>query len=257
MDDAQRARRRIAADLSALGVPEGGTLLVHSSLRSLGPVAGGAETVILGLLDALGAEGTLLLPALSYATVDRANPVFDRAHTPSCVGALSEHFRTRPGTRRSLHPTHSVCGVGPAAERLLDAHPLDDTPCGAHSPFRGLRDEGGRVLMLGCGLAPNTSMHAVEELVEPPYLFAGAVTYRLRDLSGDERAYRCRRHGFVGYAQRYERLEHLLADDELRAGPVLRATAHLVDCRALWRVAEAALRRDPLCFVEPTGPTGC
>jgi len=81
---------------------------VHTSLRSLGKVPGGAETVVRGLLYALGENGTLLTPALSYASVGVNNPVFDVLHTPSCVGALPEYFRTRPGTIRSVHPTHSV-----------------------------------------------------------------------------------------------------------------------------------------------------
>ena len=33
--------------------------------------------------------------------------------------------------------------------------------------------------MLGCGLQPNTSMHAIEEMVKPPYLFGPPLTYHL------------------------------------------------------------------------------
>ncbi|MBN1371221.1 MAG: AAC(3) family N-acetyltransferase [Anaerolineaceae bacterium] len=51
---------QLVSDLLALGVRPGGVLLVHSSLRSLGPVDGGAEAVVKGLLEALGARGTLL-----------------------------------------------------------------------------------------------------------------------------------------------------------------------------------------------------
>ena len=102
---------KIKADLQELGVKNGDNLLVHSSLRSLGKVEGGAETVIRGMLEALGGEGTLLFPALSYVAVNAANPVFDVRNTPSCVGALPEYFRTRPGTVRSLHPTHSMSGI--------------------------------------------------------------------------------------------------------------------------------------------------
>ena len=83
-----------------LGVRPGGVLLVHASLRSLGPLDGGAETVVLSLLEALCPQGTLLMPALSYATVGPQSPIFNVAATPSCVGALSEYFRIRPGTIR-------------------------------------------------------------------------------------------------------------------------------------------------------------
>jgi aminoglycoside 3-N-acetyltransferase len=54
----------------------------------------------------------------------------------------------------------------------------DVTPCGENSPYFKLREKAGQILFLGCGLKPNTSMHAVEELVEPPYLYDGWVDYR-------------------------------------------------------------------------------
>ena len=122
MLDEQKTQIQIANDLTALGLREGGVGLVHASLRSLGTVPGGAETVVCGLLRALGENGTLLMPALSYASVGINNPIFDVLHTPSCVGALPEYFRTRPSTIRSVHPTHSVCGVGSKAESLLNEH---------------------------------------------------------------------------------------------------------------------------------------
>jgi len=248
--DGTHARSRIAGDLLAAGLRPGGAVLVHSSLRSLGHVSGGPETVVRGLLDALGPEVTLLMPALSYATVGADNPVFDVRQTHSCVGAISEHFRTRAGTMRSVNPTHSVCGVGPQAERLLGRHQLDETPCGPSSPFRALRDAGGQILMLGCGLAPNTSMHAVEELAEPPYLFGDTIEYRVVLADGTETRLRCRRHAFRGFVQRYDRIAQVLPVGATRVGSVLEATAHVIECEPMWEVAKAALRKDPLYFVD-------
>jgi len=242
---------RIARDLLALGVRPGGVILMHSSLSSLGHTPGGPETVIQGLLAALGPEGTLLLPALSYDLVTREQPVFDVARTPSCVGAIPEYFRTRPGSRRSVHPTHSVCGVGPLAEAILSDHDLDRTPVGEHSPFRKLRDLGGQLLFLGCGLRPNTSMHGVEELAMPPYLFGPDIEYRIILADGQERHVTHRRHGFAGWWQKYDRMGTLLAKgSELRVGPVLQATAHLVECAPLWAKALRAMEKDPFYFVE-------
>jgi len=240
----------IAAALRSLGVRPGGSLLVHSSLRALGRVPGGAETVVRGLLAALGEDGTLLLPALSYELVRSSNPVFDVRGTPSNMGLIPEHFRLRPGTQRSIHPTHSVCAVGPRAEHLLGAHLEDSTPVGPHSPFRRLRDAGGQILMLGCSLRPNTSMHGVEELVEPHYLFGEPLTYRLTLWDGSVIAKTYRRHGFQGWEQRYDRVGEVLREPHLKEGPVLAAQCHLIEAAALWDAAEAALRRDPLYFVD-------
>ncbi len=241
---------RIKADLKKLGVEENDRLLVHSSLRSLGEVPGGAETVIRGLLEALGPDGTLLFPALSYRDVNRENPVFDVRNTPCCVGALPEYFRTRPGTLRSVHPTHSVSGIGKDAEKLLGDHVKDTTSCGPHSPFRKLRETGGHILFIGCGIHPNTSMHAVEELVEPVYLFTDPDDYRILLPDGTETRMRVRRHNFKGWSQMYERLGALMDGEHLRHGKVLQAECFLMDIPCMWEKALAALRENPLYFVR-------
>jgi len=249
----EQAIERIEAHLAEAGLRPGGAALVHSSLKSMRYVPGGPETVVQGLLHALGSGGTLLMPALTYLTVNADHPVFDVRGSPSCVGAVPEHFRTRPGTLRSVNPTHSVCGIGPHAEALLGTHHMDETPAGPHSPYAGLRDAGGQVVFLGCGLRPNTSMHGVEELVEPTYLFGGTMTYRVVLADGRETHMTCRCHAFKGWRQRYDRLGALLEGGELRTGRVLNAEVHVVDAQALWQKAEAALRRDPFFFVERVG----
>ncbi len=247
--------RHLCSDLRALGIAEGDTILVHSSLRSLGPLPGKkAETVVQALLQVLGPEGTLLFPALSYDSVTEENPVFDVRNSPCCVGGLPEYFRTRPGTIRSIHPTHSVAGTGKNAAFLLRGHEQDTTSCGPNSPFRKLRDAGTWVLFLGCGIASNTSMHAVEELVDPPYLHKGPVEYRIILADGSETKMRVRRHDFKGYAQAYARLARMLEPGtELRRGPVLSADCTLMSIPALWEKGYAALKRDPFAFVWKYG----
>ena len=250
MNEQVQAEIQIANDLTALGIRSGGVLLVHASLRSLGKVAGGAETVVRGLLRALQENGTLLMPALSYRYTTVNTPVFDHQDTRSCVGALPEYFRTRANTTRSIHPTHSVSGVGALAERILENHSLDTTPCGTHSPFYRLREMSGQILFLGCGLRPNTSMHAVEEIVEPPYLFGQPVDYRIILSTDKEMTMRVKRHDFWEWKQRYDRLAPLLDEDGLKRGKVLDATCDLVDCEQMWERALTALKRDPFFFVE-------
>ena len=233
-----------------LGVRLGGVLLVHSSLRSLGPLEGGAETVVLSLLEALGPQGTLLMPALSYRTVGPKSPLFNVITTPSCVGALPEYFRTRPGTLRSVHPTHSVSGVGPLVNSLLGEHIRSTTPCGPYSPFARLPEANGQILFLGCGLRPNTSMHAVEERVEPVYLYGDVTDYQVILADGSQQRMVVRNHGFEGWSQRYDRLAQHLSAPALRQGNILSASCYLVDAPAMWAAALAALHEDPLCFVE-------
>jgi len=241
---------RFVNDLFELGVRPGGVLLVHSSLKSLGLVPGGPETVIRGLLEILGVEGTLLMPSLTFQTVSRAHPIFDVRSTPSCVGVIPEYFRLRSGTIRSLHPTHSVCAAGPLSGELIDNHLWDRTPCGSYSPFHKLPNFNGQILMLGCGLKPNTSMHAIEERVVPPYLFNPPVTYTITDENGKTFKKNYTIHNFVSWKQRYDRVSQVLKAPDLRSGLVSNAESHLIEAKELMEQVLKKLKRDPYFFVD-------
>ncbi|MPN36354.1 hypothetical protein SDC9_183863 [bioreactor metagenome] len=84
---------KICSDLEALGLHYGDSVLVHSSYKALGyEGSDGIKTFIDALRDVLGKDGTLLLPSLSYSTVNRARPFFDIRSTPCCVGDIPEFF---------------------------------------------------------------------------------------------------------------------------------------------------------------------
>ena len=161
----------LSRDFEALGLRRGDMVLMHSSFRALGPIAGGIGTLISELMHVLGPKGTLVIPTLSYAWVTEDNPVFDARKTRSCIGAVPEYFRQLPGVCRSLSPTHSAAALGRLARDVTQDQLQDQTPVGPHSPFRRVAQAGGKLLFLGCGLAPNTSIHGAEELAEVPYLF--------------------------------------------------------------------------------------
>ena len=250
MGDSLKTAKEISDELLALGVRKDGVLLVHSSFGSIKRKASNPEVMILALRDALGEKGTLMMPALSYEIVTETSPEFNILTTPSNVGYLTEYFRNRPGTTRSMHPTHSVCATGSKAVEMLSDHRLDITPVGKNSPFRKLMEMKGQILMLGCGLRPSTSMHGVEELVTPPYLYGGEITYRLIDEHGDTKSKRYRKHGFKGWNQRYDRLEEILISPELQKGKVAGTDTYLIEASALWEKGKKALDKDPLFFVD-------
>jgi aminoglycoside 3-N-acetyltransferase len=154
----------IAADLRSLGLGTGDRVVVHSSLRAVGPVEGGADAIVDALLDVLGPEGLLMVPAFTYATKR-----FDPAVEPGRTGALAEAVRLRPGAVRSLHPTHSVAALGAGARELCAGHE-DLAATDVDSPLDRLARAGGYVLLLGVGHIADTTVHVGEFRASAPYL---------------------------------------------------------------------------------------
>ncbi len=170
---------RLRQDLRAIGVVPGSTVMVHSSLKAIGWVLGGAPTVIRALLGVIGDEGNLAMPAATPDCTDPAGwrnppvpqawleevrnhlPVFDIRTTPTTMGAIPEAFRTWPGTVRSNHPLESVCVRGPDAVALTRDHPL----AFSEGPFARLYDLDSLVLLLGVGFNRCTALHFAESLV--------------------------------------------------------------------------------------------
>jgi aminoglycoside 3-N-acetyltransferase len=159
-------RADLCAALCDLGLAAGDSLIVHSACRTLGPVEGGADTVLDALLEVIGPGGNLVLPTFNY-TRPLPEPHFDPAETPARTGILPELGRRRPGAVRSLHPTHSVAVIGPAAEALTRDHHRCRA-LGVGSPIDRLAQRGGKVLLIGVGHTSNSTIHVAEEHAQLP-----------------------------------------------------------------------------------------
>ena len=173
----------LVADLRRLGIATGDVVMVHASLRSIGPVEQGAAGVIDALDAAVGRNGTLLMPLGArddWAWVNQ-RPEPERAHllrdtvpfdcltTPADpdVGVLAEVFRQRPGTVVSDHPEGRFGARGSLAEELLADVPWDDY-YGPGSPLERFLHAGGKVLRLGADLDTLTVLHHAEYLAPVP-----------------------------------------------------------------------------------------
>ncbi len=178
-----QTRKSLAHDFVTIGLKPRMNVMVHSSLSAIGWVLGGAPTVVRALLDVLGKDGTLIMPAATPLCADPRSwddltipepwveevrehlPLFDLATTPTTVGAIAECFRTWPGTLRSDHPLSSVCGNGPLAKQIVSQHALGFSE-GNGTPFEQVYDLECWILLLGVGFNRCTALHFAESRVE-------------------------------------------------------------------------------------------
>ena len=167
--------KKLTQDFTNLGIEKGDTLFIHSSFKSLGPVADGAGTVIAALEETVGQNGLILMPSFNLRpSREERVASWDVATTPSTVGWLTEFFRQMPGTYRSDHYSHAVTARGRDAEAFVadhlrqegyqspwDLHPWGKT-YGTHSPmFRAYKTDG-KLLMIGVDYETSTYIHLVE-----------------------------------------------------------------------------------------------
>jgi aminoglycoside 3-N-acetyltransferase len=160
----------LCEDLRRAGIAAGDSLIVHSSMKAIGPVEGGPQAVVASLLDSIGDTGTLLIPTFTNPQPDSN---FDVLRTPSRLGLISETFRTTDAVQRSAHPTHAVSARGRHVEWLDGHHRVSGL--GADSPLHRAAMGGAIVLMIGCGFTSCSVVHVAEAIVRVPYL--GRVWY--------------------------------------------------------------------------------
>lgn len=251
-------RTRLAEALAELGVSAGDVLLVHSSLKAIGPAEGGADGLIDALLEAIGPRGLLAVPTHTWAVVNDKQPVWHELYTPSHVGVLTNVLRRRPGAVRSLHSSHSVAAIGPRAAEFCEGHERDSTPCSPTSPYGRLLEWNGKVLLIGVDLTCCTYFHCLEEIAGLGEIWSLDPVARERyliDVSG--RVIRTTIRGHKDYkSDNYGRLEA-----ELTSAGVIRRTAlgnssmMVVDARAAADYLVPRFRANPyLCWDQDPNP---
>lgn len=241
----------LLSDLAQSGLKQSDTIIVHSSMKSIGDVEGRADTVLDVFMEYFGRDGLFAMPTLSWSNVNASQPIYNVKETPSVVGLLPELFRKRPGVLRSLHPTHSMAAYGPNADAFLEGHERFDTPAGPYSPWRRLLIADAKIVFLGTSIVCNTFLHGVEEWGNA----ADILTDYHENLfsigeNGISHAVPSRRH-MGDHSKYYDRLEPhfraLGALSEFRFGDAL---CKVLDARAISRYTIDLLAREPKAFTD-------
>lgn len=146
--------------------------MVHASMRAVGPIVGGAATMIHALLDRLGPTGTLAAYVdfeKFYEDDEPEIPAFDAriAQAARDHGVLHEMLRIWPGALRSAHPDAGIAAIGGQAEYVVNPHPLQ-YGYGTGTPLERLYEMDAQILMLGAPLDTISLLHYAEHIANIP-----------------------------------------------------------------------------------------
>lgn len=178
------SRRSLVADFRRLGVRPGDVVMLHASVRSVGPIIGGPDQIHLALEDAVTSAGTVLMYVSCprfYDEVGRGNlrpeeeervlaelPPFDplTARAAQDHGILAEFFRTWPGTAVNHHVARFAVR-GRRADYLLSEQPWDFA-FGRGSILDRFVELDGRIALVGSDHDNVSFLHYVEHVADLP-----------------------------------------------------------------------------------------
>lgn len=179
MSDIIYNKEMLVKYLKDMGIKSTDALLVHSSMKSIGEVEGGADTVVDALMEAV-CDGMLMLPTHTWAQMSEEYNTFDPATERACTGIIPNIFMKRLGVVRSLHPTHSMAVWGKTtvevdgvmrtitADEYIAGEEFMTTPCAPKGCWGRLLDIDAKILLLGVNHVKNTFIHAVGEMFDVP-----------------------------------------------------------------------------------------
>lgn len=173
-----------------MGMGKGSVVFVHSSMTEFYNFDGSGLELIEKIINIIGEEGTLMMPAYPKDKFSRLNDctdiAFDVNTTSSGAGYLSEVFRNYPGVRRSINLQHSVCAYGKKADYFTNEHYLSLTAWDKKSPYYKMCQEKTLIFAFGLPYFLGTVIHCTESLLKDKYVyfdkfFTKEITYRYID----------------------------------------------------------------------------
>ena len=241
------------------GLHDGDVVLVHSAMRTLGRVRGGADTVVSALLEVIGERGTLVVPTFTFVHEVEDDPIIDPRSDPSEMGAITEAARTHPRALRSAAYRHSFAAIGRHAEVIAGVDPSLSV-FDLRSSFGVMLALNTQILMLGMTYASCTSFHFAEWLCEVPYRRVIPLDVKVRRADGTvvpQAVTDYQPHSYTGTRRPdFNRMGRMLEERRLVGiAAVGNAVARRFAMRDLIDLAQAEADKDYNVFRTPEGGT--
>ena len=252
----------IKAQIDNIFIPKGAPIIMHTSLRSIGKIEGGAEALLDILVDKIVSEGGLLIiPTHTWDNLGNDCPTLDLTKKEANLGAFPLVALNDPRGYRTDNPTHSAVIFGDRSQaiRLASNESKVDTPVAPDSIYGRLYDEDGYVLLVGVTLNKNTYLHSVEEALDFPDRMLSEYTDVSVKYSDGSLEHRCIRlfdesvHGDVSH--KYDIYEPVfreagaISDYLIGEAPVMLCSCKIMR-DSLAEFADSIPESDPITYLE-------
>jgi len=250
------SKEMIKEGLSRLGLKEGDVAIFHSNLRALAAPRDlvkapecGVHLVIDAFVETAGPSGLVIVPTLT-ATFASGQPgpgqyAFDPKETPSRVGSITDRFWRRPEARRSAHPTHSLAAIGDRADLFVKDHENGST-FDRKGPYGRYADWDGYICFFGTDMRTNTTIHAVEDWMDLPYMAVAYARVKQRDGSVKDVKVTKSPAGCRDFYRKDSKVERLVnGSGIIRSTQIGLATVQLMRAQELVDIVWDGILRDP------------
>lgn len=241
-------------NLSKMGLKPTDSLMIHSSMKSIGQVDGGADTVVDAFMEYFR-DGMVMMPTHTWAQMSEEYNVFDPKTEEACVGIIPNIFMKREGVIRSLHPTHSMAVCGDGAKEYVKDEENCTTPCTPGGCWDRLRDIEAKILLIGVNHIKNTYIHSVEEVFDvPERLTERPVDFRIKMPDGSLKSVSVHRH-YNPYTDHISESYHKLTKAFYETGAAKKVTfgdarCILCDAKKIYEVTGTILSNRLNCLME-------
>lgn len=244
-------KKDIFSQLQQMGILPTDTVLIHTSLKAVGEVEGGAEGFIDAFCEYLS-EGLFIVPTHTWASVYAERPVYDVRTTVPCIGVVPKLAAFRPDGIRSLHPTHSVWAHGKEAAAYVEGEENAGSPGAPGYCWDQLADRGAKILLIGVKHDRDTFIHSVDEYAQVENRIGEPFTVQITDHNGQVmernfRPHKCSRTNDV--SQFYVNFEKpLVALGAQTFGTLGNAEVRVVDARKCREILTALYHKEHESF---------
>ena len=249
-------KESLMKDLRNMGLDGTEAIMVHSSMKSIGEVKGGADTVVDAFMEFFN-KGLFMTPTHTWDQMGEDYPTFNPETEPACVGIIPNIFRTRPGVVRSLHATHSIAAYGERAEEYIKGEENATSPCPPGGCWDRLREVDAKILLLGVTHGRNTFIHSVDEYLgigdrltdEPTLMHIVMPDGSMKDVNMYRHYNRVMRTG--AFSDCFDKMKQAFYD--LGAAKLVKfgdADCILCEARKIFEVCQKLFEIEETCIIE-------